>query len=358
MRGMQRLLLALAPIAALFAAPAAAQDPEPAEVQVFQDWYAVCDNGGACEAGSLGNDYSFDGAMAIRIRRAMGPDGAFRIVLFSTADSVTGADLTIGGQVWATGAIDEAGGLVVAADRSLALARALAAGRDARIVFRGPDAAAQSVTISLAGSSAALRYLDAGQKRSGTVGAIVATGLAPDTATPPELPLVRQVRPRSKMLEPDTGQIAAVKLPDECELPEGFGAQPEIGHLHTGPNGDTVLVLIPCGAGAYNFLSMAYIATREPRATEWDFRLAEFDWPPGGWTAEYGPLQLVNASFEDGVLAAFAKGRGIGDCGNAQSYVWDGARFRLVEASSMPECRGVWDWPTVWRARFERYRGL
>ncbi len=62
---------------------------------------------------------------------------------------------------------------------------------------------------------------------------------------------------------------------------------------------------------------------------------------------------LVNAGFtpDRSRLESFAKGRGIGDCGGSEAYVWDGARFRLVEASAMGECRGAWRWITTWSAQ-------
>jgi Protein of unknown function (DUF1176) len=44
------------------------------------------------------------------------------------------------------------------------------------------------------------------------------------------------------------------------------------------------------------------------------------------------------------------KGRGLGDCGSSQNFVWDGTMFRLVEARVMGECRGAADFLTVFRA--------
>ena len=41
----------------------------------------------------------------------------------------------------------------------------------------------------------------------------------------------------------------------------------------------------------------------------------------------------------------------IGDCGGSETYVWDGKRFRLTEATSMGECRGAWHWIRTWSAR-------
>ena len=44
-------------------------------------------------------------------------------------------------------------------------------------------------------------------------------------------------------------------------------------------------------------------------------------------------------------------GRGVGDCGVHQDYVWDGTRFRLVQQEEMSECRGSLDYITTWRAQ-------
>lgn len=52
-------------------------------------------------------------------------------------------------------------------------------------------------------------------------------------------------------------------------------------------------------------------------------------------------------------LSAFAKGRGIGDCGSAQTWAWTGDRFVLTEESTMGQCAGVRSdlWPVAWRTR-------
>ena len=105
-------------------------------------------------------------------------------------------------------------------------------------------------------------------------------------------------------------------------------------------------MLIPCGAGAYNYSSVPYVVTGGKAV------LAAFDAVPG-WGGEGGPPMLVNAGFDakTGELGSYAKGRGIGDCGSAETYVWDGTRFRLTEARAMGECRGSINWLTVWRAK-------
>jgi hypothetical protein len=82
---------------------------------------------------------------------------------------------------------------------------------------------------------------------------------------------------------------------------------------------------------------------------------AEFDFGPGFSQTDGVPL-LSNATWDaqKGELASFSKGRGLGDCGSAETYVWDGRRFRLTYQIAMAECRGVLDWIPVWRAEVRR----
>ena len=51
-------------------------------------------------------------------------------------------------------------------------------------------------------------------------------------------------------------------------------------------------------------------------------------------------------------LSTFGKGRGLGDCGTGEEWVWDGKAFRLALLKTMPHCKGIPidDWPTLYRA--------
>jgi hypothetical protein len=63
---------------------------------------------------------------------------------------------------------------------------------------------------------------------------------------------------------------------------------------------------------------------------------------------------LVNPSVsKDGlILSSFNKGIGLGTCGEASDWVWDGRAFRLFRFAEMRECRGMEssDWPVLYRA--------
>jgi hypothetical protein len=108
------------------------------------------------------------------------------------------------------------------------------------------------------------------------------------------------------------------------------------------------LVLLPCSTGAYN-LSSAMFVLDHGKVTP-----ARFDAPSGFAEAGAGVRSVVNGGWDAGTLSSYAKGRGIGDCGTAQRFVWDGRAFRLSEEARMEECRGNPDFIPVWRATVAR----
>lgn len=336
-------------LSALFiATAAAASSPVPGEMKVFKDWYVACDNVWSCEAGTLATaDDDFTGAMAVRVRREGGPSARFRIVLHPGEDSTPGkAQLKIDARTPSAGSLDSEGDTWLDENAVPSVARRLATGKNASLRL----ADGKDMALSLAGSSAALRYMDAVQKRVGTVGAIVATGSRSDTALPPQKPR------RTARKAPAIANLPAMKdYPEvikasQCEY-RMEGIEDSVFPLDRRNGKDMALALIVCDSGAYNFGSAVMIAERpsaNPKA-KWTFRKAQFDWSVG-WGDDVQPSQVVNADFspETGMLTDSAKGRGLGDCGTASVFAWDGTMFRLSEMHSMGDCRGVWDWPRLW----------
>ena len=329
---------------------AAAADPAMGEVRIFKDWYVACDNIWSCEAGTLSDDGSeLFTAQVVRIRREGGPEAPFRIELTPQEEQARGpARLVIDGARTLTGTQDSDGDTWLDEEQSMAIARGLANGKSARVVLSDGT----TLPISLAGSSAALRYIDAVQQRAGTSGAIVATGAKPDTALPPAAPELI-ARAATKLIElPDLKRYPEVLAETGCEY-RMEGAEDRVEPLGQRGGKDMALVLIACDSGAYNFGSAVMIAERpmeDPNA-DWTFTKAKFD-SETGWGENADVAQVVNASFDPatGTLSEFAKGRGLGDCGTANSHVWDGEQFRFSERHEMSDCRGAWDWPRVWVA--------
>lgn len=333
----------------LFAATAAST-PQQGEVKIFKDWYVACDNIWSCEAGSLSDDGSdVFTAQVVRIRREGGPDAPFRIGLRPQEEQAKGAArLVIDGGKPFTGALDGEGDSWLDEAQSMAVARSLANGKSAQVVLSDGSA----IPISLAGSSAALRYIDAIQQRAGTSGAIVATGAKPDAALPPAMPKLTARAATSLIELPDLKSYPELIAETGCDL-RMEGAEDGVVSLGQRNGSDMALVLIACDSGAYNFGSVVMIAERpmeDPNAG-WTFRKARFETPPG-WSDDGQVAQVVNASFDPatGILSEYAKGRGPGDCGTANEFAWDGEQFRLAERHVMDECRGAWDWPRVWVA--------
>ena len=81
-----------------------------------------------------------------------------------------------------------------------------------------------------------------------------------------------------------------------------------------------------------------------------------FDSPPSDGDEGAPAGVFYNISWETGAgeLQAMMKGRGVGDCGDRQIYVWDGSRFRLAQRWDMTECRGSREWILTWQAEVTR----
>jgi hypothetical protein len=207
-------------------------------------------------------------------------------------------------------------------------------------------AGGKSAVNSLAGLSAALRHIDAEQKRAGTAGALIASGAAADRTAAPPLPVVRAVAATGRAVSLPPARIAALRKTAGCGIAD-YNESPPAPEFHALGGGET-LVLLPCDSGAYNFISALFVIGRDGR-----LRPARTD-TPTGMDPDARVPSVVNGGFERGIVSSYAKGRGIGDCGTIQRLAWDGRRFRLIEQSEMGECRGSTDYITTWRARVVR----
>lgn len=324
--------------------------PQPAELRTFQDWIAGCDNGRACQAVSLA-DAADENWVTLSLRRTAAGDAEPVISLYAfDNDDYCGATLVADGQRLPVRLIEAAQCTIVHPADAPALIAALRSARELRVL---DPAGADLGRVSLAGASAAMLYLDEAQQRIGTATALVRPGSRPASVVPapPVLPEVRLAAPAPG----DTPQVDAARIVelrreagctiDEVGGPDDYNAMP----LEDGKT----LVLLACGSGAYNVTWVPFIA-QAGRGGGVDIAIAQFDrqWSLG----DAGRPELVNAEWDSSsrLLTEFPRGRGLGDCGTRSTYGWDGARFRLVRQSTMGECRGAYDYITVWRTRVVR----
>jgi hypothetical protein len=327
---------------------AAASSPAPGPLKTFQDWTVGCDNARACHATSLmPEDGDWDEPLTLSVKREAGPDA--KPVVTASASAGTVAALVADGKKLPFRLREEdEGGVIGGADALAAIASLRTA---SRVAFH--DGAGKSLgTVSLRGLTAALLYIDDAQKRVGTVTALTRAGDAPASTIPPPpaLPVVRvAVVPGSTAIEVPKTRIDRLRKESGCEIERPS----ELDSADVYPlDANRSLLLLSCGAGAYNLSSVPFIVTRQGKTLA--IAPAQFDFRPA-WS-ESGMPMLVNGDWvpNEGLLVSFAKGRGIGDCGSGSDYAWDGQRFRLVERIQMEECRGSLDFITTWRAKTER----
>ena len=313
----------------VIAPAAAASTPKPGVLKTFRDWAVGCDNGLTCTMIALGSETAGEQGPSVILTRAAGPDGGWTASLSGEAGDLAGI------------VVD---GKTISKTDAAGIAAAIANGRTASVL-----GAAVKGAISLAGASAALRYIDARQGRAGGRTAVVAKGPVAASAVPaaPALPVVAALTPSGTAAKPTAAQVAAMAKAAQCEIDaeSGIDQTPET----YAAGGGTTLVFVPCSPGAYN-LSLTVFAMKDGK-----FAAAQGDVPTGfteGGGA--GDVSVVNGGFEDGFVTSYAKGRGVGDCGVAQKLAWDGTRLRLVEQDEMGECRGSTDMIPTWRARVVR----
>lgn len=329
------------------------------EVKDFKAWSAVCDNLKTCAAFG----YTDDGADVtgfVRLERPAGPAGAAKITL--RADLPDGDDgkaplswrIAVDGKVppgldAVPAPASDGGGnggerrAVLTPAQTQAL---IAAIRNGSILTIEGDKA--PIAISLSGSSAALLWIDDRQGRVGTVTALAAKGARPATAVPPAppTPVVRAAPPASQAGLPKR-LPAAIRLSPhmkDCDAPSTLQFDPIVARLAPGQ----VLWGAPCSAGAYNELVVLFIADEQGHGAR---EIIPPDAQPSTGEADD---ELMNVGYDPKTrtLSAFAKARGIGDCGAITNWVWDGKAFVLQDETIMPDCHGVGpdDWPSLYHA--------
>jgi hypothetical protein len=242
--------------------------------------------------------------------------------------------LMAGGQFILT-AMEDRTGQVRAADLDRFIASAKAG---TAVVYSSGARSTVHSFASLSGFVAALRAIEVVQGRTKTVGAWVDVGklgrehIPPPPATPRiDAIAFTTLTNRTAIPKPVRDRRKAECDDSERYDPGGQG----IAGFNLGKG--RILWSVPCGAGAYNTWSKFYLQQGATSVVPYSFPGPERD------AKDEDAHSLVNASIdpETGQISAFAKGRGIGDCGTAATYTWDGTRFVLTNLIEMTACGGL-----------------
>jgi len=305
--------------------------------EYFKDWLAACrPNTNYCSAITYINPNPGNGAVAdhwLRVGRHQ--DGvkweiSITPIVSMPSDTTTfyfwideeSFWFTKGGTALAYGAVND---IFLTGGDATPLLAAMLNGSTLKSSFDSRDGVRIDIDFSLSGLTAALLWVDDQQNRVGdprTAGDLPA-GL--DLAEP-KLTLPTAI--------PDDISVLHAKSANcdtRADLVHGSDWQ-----AHQ-VNNNTLLFLIPCSAGAYNFSYAFYTKTLTYGDTA-RILFADY-WDSVGWT---GTDILFNAHFDPAtrVLTSFYKGRGLGDCGTSGEWQWQEYGFKMLSFHAKSECGG------------------
>ena len=331
----------------------------PSTTKMFEGWTATCNNVKACVVIGTAQDDLF----YVRIARAAGIAAPPEVKIVLAAQepfkgnspafrltAVTGDRRAVLGPFPAVVTDDDASILSVAigpGEPSLGFIDAI---RDATTLDYALLTSQGS--LDLKGLAAALRFVDAAQGREGTPTALVARGMTPigQVPAPPEPPTVEAASAgAAAAIDKPTFSKALIDMAATVCDAEVVKDQADAAAWRLAPG--TILVRLPCSQGAYNVSSALYTTN----ADGGDPQALVLPRPPTAQASDEAANVAVNASFDPKSmeLSSLEKGRGLGDCGSAATWVWTGRRFELTQASSLEACPGALpeDWPSVYLAQ-------
>lgn len=319
----------------LLAAAAAADN---GEFPTFRDWTAGCDNGRSCMAVGQYNPANFELASVVVER---GPLASDVPKIWFRSDGGPVIDLQADGKRLGVKLIDDAENDAFIVDRS-SVPSVVEALKSARSLIPVRGDGEPSFPLSVSGASAAMRWIDEQQRRVGTVTALVARGPAPASSVPapPPLPVVKQAVPSGVLGKPLTKEEVAAIQEEHAECTdEELDDKVQYGRIDERTT--LAIVTAVCGSGAYNYYGIPLLLRDDGTR-----KVADLD------RDEEGDLTM-NLSWDEKtrVLSSYFKGRGLGDCGDAKDWVWDGTRFRVVLEKAMGECQGAIAWIPYYRAK-------
>ncbi len=317
---------------------AALASPLAAHAQSFEgkDWQLVCDNTRVCRVAGYSAEGS-DAPVSVLLARAAGvgaPVFAELQLAAMDAHSVRPASvvLEIAGRPAGTIRLDRNNHAELPAAVAAPLLKAVVGG--SAVAF-----AAGKMTWRLSGDGGVdmLLKMDEVQGRSGRPSALVRKGTLSDAdvASAMAIPRFEAARVPAATQQGDDALavrvLATIQSNPDCPLLDDGAAQAKARLWHLDAN--RLLVSQAC-------------------------RMATNGGGTGFWTAnqrppyDARPITYSAADFDGSTLAARASATPAGDCGNIQSWTWNGFRFEPTYVATGGLCRGVkaggaWELPSV-----------
>lgn len=324
--------------------------------KTFSDWQITCNNLNSCEVRSItGNN-----GLAMTLQREAGSDAPAQLRIDygnRYSGKLPGGDvkdnLLLDGQRlkldlkhW------EVEPHHLLTTHSISIDEFLAQVMDAnsiQLLYRA------GATIGLSGLKAALLLMDEVQGRVNSTSAWIQRGDRAASNVPPAPALPRLDAPlpapqaltheeSSGLIDFGTWRINS----DNCSL------NPLRREVSVSPlSDDKALLLVSCEMGAYNIIDLAFEVSRTRPYVSKSITLTLPFSPPERTDNQQ---ELVNADFDAarGELLTFSKGRGLGDCGVATRWQYNGRQFVLAEYAQESTC-DAWhssdQWPMLWESQ-------
>ncbi|MFZ2553747.1 DUF1176 domain-containing protein [Psychrobacter urativorans] len=329
---------------------------------VAEDWQVVCDNTLTCRAAGYTKEEYLDHPASILLvaepKKAL-PKAYVTVLTSDEKSASVSGDNPSTVELWLN---DKSYGAIrddqLNAEQTKQIIRH--ARINTKIELRGGNA---SWIISDKGMSAVLLKLDEVQGRVGTSLALVSQDSA-NKQTPKSAKAKPIVRKSDDYLAQDKKQLDAKKLAYfqaninkwiDIDAVQFVGSADKTGDCELiNPSSEAAINIAEYAASSLGW-DFIPINANYTLASHLCWRGA-YNIGVGYWTinnANPSKPQFITSSgteYYDGEISAIHRDRGIGDCWNSKTWVWDGKRFAMTEDSSSGMCRGfvggAWDLPT------------
>lgn len=314
----------------------------------FRDWAVVCAADGACGAGTQNTNAN------LVLHRSVTTGTGYEISVEldpSAIDPSQPIGLKVDNGPTRTAQpgrdyrMDTSTNRITLVDPGLAsgLLPDLVAGGQLVLFFATPSGGTLRLPFSLSGLSASLLWIDEQQGRVGEprIAQVPTNDSGDDTPRPPVeggtgtggLPEMVLARHSVSDCEPATAEFLALIPPISARLSQ-------TATVHA----------LPCTRGAYNVTHRLYLVETGEIGGIQPLYFVEYS-ERFGWT---GTDILFNVDIDaaTGTLSSFTKGRGLGDCGSAGTWLWQDYAFALVRFVHQEDCNGTP--PEDWSIVFER----